>query len=478
MAGDSRKRNKATAFVFRKCPETRHSQKLRLKVAVAACLLIAVLIGLPLAQASPDVEARIISALGWLKGQEISDSNLTGFARGTDAATNRTIFVEDQALLALALSDYHSTHNDDTYDSLLKVAANFIMSARTSSGDFYEYYDLRSQQWFHAGALYPWDAYAIAGLAAAAYKISSKSTKDQSFWTTIEAKLKQSLNNSLSNQRDDGAWLFRNYASRTGEALTRENALYLVGLQYVALFEHQWGSNQQAGFYARLSERTASWLFSKQSSNVATFGGFPHSDLNSTQISEENGAVLLGVDTYYSIIGVLVPQPSPTIWDARRVMADWVSGFARKMRDQYGGPYYGRDSTGMMEYPKTTLAAVWMLQALVDIWINLGGFEYYADSQRPYDWIVGGNELRADLQGATSVSGVPGGFYRSVTDGTLDKTARMDVTASAVYGFVRAAFILVQEFPAGVGMTLLFMGLCAVLTVKRRRARKLVRCET
>ena len=127
MAWDSRKRNKVTVFGFRKCPETRHSQRLRVKIAVTACLLIAVLVGLPAAVSSPDVESRIISALAWLKGQEISDSNLAGFARGTDATTNRTIFVEDQALLALALSDYHSTHNDDRYDSLLKVAANFIM---------------------------------------------------------------------------------------------------------------------------------------------------------------------------------------------------------------------------------------------------------------------------------------------------------------------------------------------------------------
>ncbi len=441
---------------------------------MSACLILTVLVALPFGRASADVESRILSAISWINGQATSDSYLTGFVRGTDATTNRTIFVEDQALIALALSDYRSTHNDNRYDDLLKIAANFIMSARTPSGDFYEYYTLQTRQWFHAGGLYPWDAYAIAGLAAAAYKISSKSPNEQAFWLPIEAKLKSSVDSVLSSHRDDGAWLFRRYGTGAREALTRENAMLLVGLQYLALFEHQWGSSQQAEFYAMLSQQTAGWLFSMQvrDSALPMFGGFPHSDRNSTQVSEENGAVLLGVDTYYLIIGVLVPEPSPTIWDARRVMADWVDGFARKMRDPSGGPYYGRSSAGLVEYPKTTRAAAWILQAFVDIWINFGGNDYYRDTQKPYDWIVGANELAADLQGATSISGAPGGFYASILSGTLNKASTTDVVASALYAFVRAAFILIPEFPRGTGGILLLIALCGVLALKQRRVGK------
>lgn len=70
-------------------------------------------------------------------------------------------------------------------------------------------------------------------------------------------------------------------------------------------------------------------------------------------------------------------------------MIDWVAGFVRNMRDSYGGPYYGRNENGVSDYPKTTGAAAWLLQALADIWVNLGGDEYYSDSQKPYAWIVG-----------------------------------------------------------------------------------------
>jgi hypothetical protein len=457
-----------------KFAKRRHSQALKLKIVLAGCFLLALLAGLPIGHASADVESRIVSAIDWINGQETSNSRYVGFARGVATPDNQTIFTEDQALIALALSDYHFTHYSDQYDNLLSVAVSLAMSARTTSGDFYEYYDLRSGQWFHAGGLYPWDAYAIAGLASAAYKVSYNNYSQLVFWAPIEMKLKEAVDNTLHSQRDDGAWLFRSTHGSSRDALTRENAILLVGLLYLGLFESELGSKQQATYYGQLSEKTARWLFSMQDNNSAlpTFGGFPHSDSNSTQTTEENGEVLLGVDTYYSIIGVLLPEASPSIFDARRVMTDWVSGFAEKMRDSFGGFYNGRTQNSLVQYPKTTRAAAWMLQALADIWVNLGGPRYYGDSQKPYDWIVGGNELRADLQGASSISGAMGGFYGGIDKGTLDQATRTDVTASALYALVRAAFILVPEFPAGTGAILLFLGVCAALAVNGRRVRK------
>ena len=444
-----------------------------MRFASAVCLLLVAVVGFPVVRASADVESRIISAIGWINGQKVSNVEYVGFARGNDPDTNRTVFVEDQALVALALSDYHSTHNDDRYDNLLNVAARFINSARTPRGDFYEYYDLRTGRWLHAGDFYSWNAYAIAGLAAAAYKISSKDYSQRTFWFPIEAKLKQSVTIFLGNQRDDGAWAFHGTSTTAREALTRENAVFLVGLLYLGLFESQWGSPEQARLYGQLAEKTATWIFSVQENNtaLATFGGFPHSDTNSTQLSEENGEVLWGVDTYYSTIGVLLPQPSPSIWDARRAMADWVSGFAEKMRDSYGGPYNGRTSTSLNEYPKTTRGAAWMLQALVDIWINLGGPRYYDNSQKSYDWIVGGNELGAELQQASSISGVQGGFYESISAGTVDRTSRTDVTASALYAFVRSAFVQVPEFPRIGAILVFFAAVFGVLVLTRRKIR-------
>lgn len=447
------------------------------RLALLTSTIITLSLLMPLVHASMNVEPRIVSAVEWIRGQEVSSYSISGFVRGPDASMNSTIYLEDQALVALALSDYHSTHNDARYDGLLKVAANFIVQGQTSSGKFYEYYDLRKHQWMHEGGLYSWDAYAIAALAASAYKVSLKNPDQQPYWFPIEAQLKISVINLLSNQRSDGAWIFRNYTTTKHEALTRENAVMLTGLSYIGLFEHQWGTSQQALFYAKLSEKTASWLFSMQvpNSTFTNYGGFPHSDTDPTQISEDNGVILLGVDSYYSVIDLLDPQGSPTIWDSRRVMIDWVAGFVRPVRDSYGGPYYGRGANGILQYPKTTIAAAWMLQALADIWVNLGGDEYYGDSQKPYAWIVGGNELQTDLQAASGQSGSALGFYNGIMAGAVDRTARTDVTASAFYAFVRAALIQVPEFPESVQAVILLVGLVAALVVVRMRKRKVVK---
>ena len=434
------------------------------------CLLLASFIGLPFARASIDVEARIVSAIEWIEGQKLSDSQLAGFGRGTSAPSNQTIFVEDQALVALALSDYHSTHNDGQYDGLLKIAADFIASARTSRGDFYEYYDTGSKRWHNSGYLYPWDAYAVAGLAAAASRVSSKDPQQLSYWTTLVAALKNSVNAFMYNRRSDGSWLFRDYRTGKAEALTRENAILLVALLYIGLFESQWGSKQQSAMYGQLAQKTAGWLFSLQDRNAShlTFGGFPQSDLNSTQVSEGNGEVLLGVDSYYSIIGVISSNPSPTIWDARAVMSNWVNGFVVEMRDQYGGPYYSRTSSSLATYPKTTRAAAWILQALDDIWINLGGNDYYANATLSYYWIIGENELGIDLQGATSISGSKGGFYTSITGAVVNKTSTVDVAASTLYAMIRSALVQIPEYPQGTGLLVLLV-LTAVLAVSRQR---------
>jgi len=448
---------------------------LNFRQVLLACMAISMFLALPVVQASADVESRIASAIEWIRAQKVSSYSISGFIAETDRPLNSTLYLEDQALVALALSDYHSTHNDARYDDLLKVAANFIIQARTPSGRFYEYYDLNKRQWVHEGGLYSWDAYAIAALAASAYKIAFKSPEERSYWFAVEAQMKTSVINLLSNQRSDGAWMFRNYTTGRHEALTSENAVMLMGLSYIGLFEYQWGSSQQASYYGKLSEKTANWLFSTQVANstFTNYGGFPHSDLNSTQISEENGIILLGVNSYYSIIGLLDPRASPTIWDARRVMIDWVDGFVRKMRDSYGGPYFARNSNGILEYPKTTSAASWMLQALADIWVNLGGNEYYGDSQKPYEWIVGGNELRVDLQSAASHSGPALGFYSAILPDGVHRNARTGVTASAVYAFVRAGFIQIPEFPQSAQAFVLFLGFGGALLVIRKKKRKL-----
>jgi len=434
-------------------------------------LLLAVLSVLPASVSGANVESRITSALTWISTQQVSGMNIVGFIAGTEAPANQTIATADQALVALAVADYHSTHNDDRYDILLEVATDFLLRALQPEGEFYEYYDLQTRRWVNHDGLSSWDAYALAALATAAYKITLKSPQKQTYWASVEAKLRRSVTNHLSDQRSDGAWIFKEAGSGRPSALTRENSLMLTALTYIGLFELDWGDPQQATFYAQLSEKTATWLFSQQVTNQSSsrFGGFPRSDRNVTQIAQENGIILLGVNSYYTIISVLDHNAKPTIWDARRVMMDWVSGFARKMRDDKGGVYYARNQTGIVRYPKTTLAAAWSLQALADIWVNLGGTDYYEDAQRAYDWVVGDNEIQLDLQGAESITGIPGGFYSAIGDGYVDRSASTAATAVALYSFNRASFILVPEFQEELSFVVLFAALLTVLTMSRRK---------
>jgi hypothetical protein len=422
---------------------------------------------------SANVEVRLTSIINWIEGQQISNSQIAGFARDTGAGTKETVYSLDQALFALALSDYFVNHNDAQYNDLLHTATAFLSSARSSTGDFYEYYDMNRANWVHLGQFDSWEVYAIAGLAASAYKLLLKDSSQRAYWISIESKLKNTVNIFLSNQRSDGAWVFQ---TRPGyyEALTRENAILLTALLYLGLFEHTWGSMQQATFYGQLSQRTARWLFSTQNITAGPlFGGFPSSDLNSTQTSETNGQILLGVDSYYSIVGVLLPQPSPNAYDARTVMAEWIYGYAEEMRDNYGGPYYGRTAVALLQYPKTMLAAVWMLQALADIWINLGGDEFFGLSQHTYDWIVGNNELQLDLQEAPNMAGTGGGFYASINTDRVDQSTNTEINAAAAYAIGRAAFIHVPEFPVGETIVLIITLFGVYAIVEQQRLRRL-----
>lgn len=443
---------------------------LRVRHCLVSLVILSLLLAAPAVHASANVESRITSVIAWIREREVESQFIRGFAGAPSAPLNLTLYLKDQGLVALALSDFHSTHNDARYDQLLIDAAEFIMKARTPTGRFYEYYDLETQKWRNVGGLYPWEAYALAGLALSAYKISYKDAGQRAYWTSIESKLKTSIINLLSNQRGDGAWIFREKGTGDREASTAENSMMLAALSYIGLFEREWGSPQQALYYGKLSAKTAGWLMSMQVSNSSLpgFGGFPHSDLNATQFTEENGIVLFGVDSYYSLIDVLYPGAAPTIWDARRVMIDWVAGFVREMRDSYGGPYFARNASRLVKYPMTTIAACWMLQALADIWVNLGGDAYYADARKPYEWIVGGNALRADMQEPVRGSG-SAGFYAAIIPGDVDRGTRTEVAASAAYALIRAAFVQIPELPPGAEALVLMLGLSAAVLVLRRK---------
>jgi hypothetical protein len=416
---------------------------------IGACLVLALLLILPGVGADVNVELRMNSAIEWIAEQQLTSVPFPGFARGTDPSTNGTIYVKDQALVALALSEYRYTHNTVQYNAMIDTAANFTMSAQTPLGDFYEYYDVRDGHWHNYGDLYSWDAYAIGALALTSYRVTAEVQTPSNFWYGVEAKLKKSVSSFIGDQREDGAWLFRVEGTAGRKALTRENALMLAGLSYIGFFERLWGRPQQAAYYGFLAEKTAKWVFSMQVADLTQFnyGGFPHSDVNSTQFADENGEILRGIQGYYSAIASLVDNPSPTIQDTRRLMVYWVRGFVNQMSDSYGGLYYARTASAIVFQPQTTLGNAWVLRALVDIWVDLGDPAFRDGSGVVYDWMAGHNVAGADLQGAPNLAGGNGGFYRSINGSSVDTTSTMDVTAPALYAITDAAYIKIPEVP-------------------------------
>ncbi len=437
--------------------------------------LLSVILLLPLARASSanDVDTRIGLAAQWIAGQQIAKSGYSGFLRGTTPPWNSRIYTEDQALIVLALSDYHATHYDSRYDALFNIAMNFVEAARINGRDFSEYYDISLGLWGSVGDLYSWDAYAISANAAAIYKLVSINTNLSSGYSTVIAQLEQTLNNYRREQRSDGAWSFNVAGSH--QALTRENAMMLAGIVYIALFENTWGNKQRATDLALVAQATAKWLFSTQQIALgAMFGGFPHSDSNSTQVAEENGEIMYGVDTYYSAIGVLLPHPSPSVFDARRVMGDWVQGFVVEMMDPYGGMYLARFNETLLKYPKTIRAVSWVMQALADIWIDIGNIgqgniPYRDVTQATYNWTTGNNELNVDMQQARALNGTLGGFYDSIEAQRIDKDATVAVAASALYAFNRADYIQIPEFPTTSALLVGTMIMLLVVGIRKGR---------
>lgn len=152
-----------------------------------------------------------------------------------------------------------------------------------------------------------------------------------------------------------------------------------------------------------------------------------------------------GIQGYYSAIGSLVNDPSPSVQDARRLMVYWVRGFVSKMSDSYGGLYYARTASAIIPQPQTTLGNAWVLRALVDIWVDLGDPAFKDGSGIVYDWLTGHNVAGADLQRAPSLAGGQGGFYRSINGSSVDKTSTLDITAPALYAITDAAYIKIPE---------------------------------
>ncbi len=359
------------------------------------------------------------------------------------------MYSEDASLVALALSAYQETHYSQDSYSYIKTSADFIGRAQTASGDFYEYFDLNNQSWSNGGRLYSWNSYAMMGPAYAAFVITSQDQAEKTYWAGVIDILRKCVDSwVVSAQNNDGAVVF-SFSDGTTRADIAANAALLVSLTYIALFEHSWGDGNLATKYAKLAQNIASWLFSFQEKNSSVwgFGGFYSDQSRTLQPSFENGLIMFGLNSYYKAASLLLQDFQPSITDLKQVMIDWMVGFVERLFDSWGGIAYGRGTGGVISYPKTTMGVTSVLQATVDVWINLGPEVYWNDSSRLYDWITGKNELSTDLQSATGPAG-GGGFYAGIDRNGTIGYADLGVDALALYALVRAAYVSIPgEYP-------------------------------
>jgi hypothetical protein len=290
----------------------------------------------------------------------------------------------------------------------------------------------------------------MLGPTYAAFTITNQVQSERTYWESVIDKVRACVDYWVPRlQAADGSIQF-SFPDGSARADIASNAALLVSLIHLALFEYYWGDRSLATRYGAWSQKIAGWLYSSQERNNSTwgFGGFYSNKSRAVQMAFENGLVLFGLNSYYKAASLLLTNPQPSLADLKQAMIDWMVGFLERMFDSWGGTQYARGAAGIVSYPKTTMAMSSVLQAAVDVWINIGPRLYWDDSQRLYKWITGSNELSIDLQSATGIAGEAGGFYEGIGQNGTMTYSDLGISALALYAIVRAAFVSIPgEYP-------------------------------
>jgi hypothetical protein len=426
---------------------------------------------------SPSIEDRIKTAVEFIQGQLLANSSVRGFLHATLPDQPQRMYSEDAGFVALALSAYQETHYSQQYYSDLMTAVEFVEASQAGSGDFHEYYDVATRTWINGGHLYYWNAYAMLGPAYAAFVITNQLQSERTHWTSVVDKIRACVDYWVPRlQVGDGSILF-SFPDGSARADIASNAALLVSLIHLAVFEYYWGERSLATKYAGWSQKIATWLYSLQEKNNSTwgFGGFYADKSQSLQTTFENGFAMFGLNSYYKAASLLLTNFQPSIAELKQAMIDWMVGFVERMFDSWGGTQYARTAARTTAYPKTTTATSLVLQAAIDVWINIGPQVYWSDSQRLYNWITGNNERSIDLQSATNISSEAGGFYEGISQNATMTGSDLGLSALALYAIVRAAFVSipgrypVPEFPEMDANVILVLTLMLVFALIKRR---------
>jgi hypothetical protein len=418
--------------------------------------------GLALAANGLNVETRIRAAIGYIGGQYTSKSGVAGFLHGANGISEtQRIYSLDNGIVALALAAYQQTHNSEEFYQHLKTSVEFLRQAQTSSGDFYEYFDLATNTWVLSGQLYYWDAYALMGAAygPGEYAAIGEFPQERQYWADTVNMLRLIVEHWVPrSQLPNGAIVF-SFPGESSRVDVAANAAMLSALVHIALFEYFWGDLSLATKYAQWAQLIAQWLHSMQEKDPTSWGrgGFYTNNTQTSQLTFENGFAMFGLNTYFKAVGLFqktLPDNNPSISELRQTMMNWTEGFVENIVDSWNGPQYGRSAAGVVPYPKQTLDAASILQALVDVWINLGSPDvlcdspkcYWAEAAKVYNWFAGSNELSIDLQQAKDLRGGSGGFYSGIQKTGAITDSLLATTALTLFGMVKASYIQVPEF--------------------------------
>ena len=449
-------------------------------------LILTVTTIVPVNAAGADVDSRITNGFDWVLGQETE--YFPGSRAFVSAVTSEPdryrIYVDENALAASAFAMYHKVFTSKKYDDKLKSTLRFIMAAQTSDKDFHHYWNMTTHKWNEEGKLYFWNAYAIEGLAFAAFhmRLSSTLESEKSFYDQAKEAAAASIEKwHDKSQQSDGRWVL-SYPDTEDHAEIDENGMILTALLYLALYEFNWGDQEKMRIYTDWAQKTVIWILSRQEKSKSSwaYGGFYHEETDNIQYTDSNGRAMFGLTSYLRTISSLTNDVEPTFSNVRASIYVWSDNFLLKLIDSNWGVYWHRTNLGVKQYPKQVYRAAELMRALVEIWIVLGDMKFVDYASNLYDWITGMNEKGIDLQQALNRKSTNGGFYIGINaNGSVENDSNVETTATATGAFIYGRWITIPEFShnrsALLAIPTLFAVLCVAYSRKLRRNKQSTR---
>lgn len=383
---------------------------------------------------------RIEAAAAWISNRKTL--NPKGFLNTYE----NKLYVEENALIFLALTLHRKTFTSNRFNEEIQAALNFILSSQDIlKKDYHYYYDLNINAWGPSGKLFYWNAYVVEALSYSAFQLRFYGNLNESEIVSCNqaiASVKSFLNAWGNCQKEDGSWIFE-YENKTGAELS-ENSALLTSLLYLALYEHFWGNDLNAlKKYVESAEKTLDWILSLQELNSENwgYGGFYQNKEKNLQDTYSNAKAAFALNSYLRVIPSLKEDFKLKYYKVRDSLTLWVKEFVEKMIDEYYGVYNSRGLFGIIKYPKGLSQAL-MITTLVETWIDIGDLKYRDLAEKMLNWVIGENEVKKDLQSSQ------GGFYEGIQKNQLlINRLSLTTTALTLTALINCVLIGVPEIP-------------------------------